>query len=103
MNIVTNRPIQRMSADQVKECFSNLDSSNLESVKAFQSWFNQNYTKAPLTNKALVVDGVYGKMSKGAYAKYGSEFEKTQPAKKIEEKCFGIKHVFNNAYPIIIP
>ena len=85
MKIITNRKVETLTAGQIAERYSNLDSSNKDSVKAFQSWFNAKYTKPPFINKPLVVDGVYGKLSKDAYAKYGAEFEKTQSTPKNAE------------------
>lgn len=82
MKIITNRKVETLTAGQIAERYSNLDSLNKDDVKAFQSWFNTNYARPPFANKPLTVDGVYGKLSKAAYDKYGAEFEKTQPAKK---------------------
>lgn len=54
-----------------KSRFLSFDGSNKSDVKAFQSWYNsKGYTPK------LVVDGVYGPMSKSAYNTYGADYEK---------------------------
>ncbi len=56
--------------------YSSLEGTDTSAVRSFQVWAN--------TNKAaqLSPDGLYGPLTKAAYAKWGVEWEKTQPATK---------------------
>ncbi len=65
MNIITDRKVEKMS---------NIDGSNSSSVREFQVWASMNH------GAQLAADGKYGPLTKSAYAQWGAEWEKTQPA-----------------------
>lgn len=88
MKVITSESviIQRIKAVPSKESwtknpdymaqYSSLDGSDKTSVRAFQAFVNVRYSAA------LDQDGIYGPKTKAAYAKWGAEWEKTQPEKK---------------------
>lgn len=67
-------PKERWTTDpQYMAQYSSLDGSDTTAVRIFQVWASM-YHAAQLS-----ADGIYGPQTKAAYAKWGAEWEKTQP------------------------
>ncbi len=71
MKITTSNPIIFKGVRKESNC-SGIDGSNSTSVREFQVWASINHAAQ------LVADGIYGPLTKAAYAKWGDEWEKTQ-------------------------